>query len=123
MSGCLPEILAGDMRRVEKLISMLIMLVFPVIFDQAAKLGSFGLPEDQARPDMIFRGEKLKLFAKAAVISFLGFFQRIQILFEGFLIKKGGTINTLQHIIFFIATPVSASHPQELESLDRRGIR
>lgn len=50
MPGSLPQILTGDVRGVQQLVAVFIMLVLPVIFQKASQLGTTWLPQDQTRP-------------------------------------------------------------------------
>ena len=57
------------------------------------------------------------------MVPFLCLFQHFQVMGQIFLVRERGAINPLQHLVLFIATPVSTGDGQELERLDGRGVR
>ena len=123
MAGGLPEILTGDMRGIEQFVIVSIMLILPVVFDEPPEERPLGLPEDQARADLVLGGEQLHLFAQPSVIAFFGLFQGGEVFFQVLLVKEGGPVDALQDIPFFIAPPVGAGDPEEFKGLDKAGVR
>ena len=62
MSRGLPLVLASYVWCIKQFISMPVMLVFPVIFDQSPELGTFGLPEDKSGANLGRNGKKRVFF-------------------------------------------------------------
>ena len=122
MAGGLPQVLAGDMRGVEQLIVVAIVLVLPEILDQAAQLRPLGLPENEPGADFVADGEQLEFLAEAAMIALLGLFEVVEVFLEVLLVEEGGAIDALQHIAFFVTAPVGAGDTKQLEGLDERGV-
>ena len=82
MPGCVPEILTGYMGCVEQFVVVPVVFVFPVVLNQPSELRSFGLPENQARTDLIVDGKELEILAESAVVSLLRFFQVVEMLLQ-----------------------------------------
>jgi hypothetical protein len=106
----LPQILASDMRGVEQLVVVAIVLVLPEILDKAAQLCPLGLPKDQAGADLVADGEQLEFLAELAMVAFFRFFQIVEMLLEVLLVEKGSAVDALQHVPFFIAAPVGTGN-------------
>lgn len=58
VAGGLPQVMPRDVRRVQELVSVPVMLVLPVVLDQPAKQCAPGLPENEARPDIVLNRER-----------------------------------------------------------------
>lgn len=65
-----------------------VVLVLPVVLDQPSELRTFGLPENQARTDLIVDGKELEILAQSAMISLLCFFQVTEMPLQRLLSKK-----------------------------------
>ncbi|MNN75088.1 hypothetical protein D3C81_1913580 [compost metagenome] len=59
--------------------------------------------------------EQLQLFTQLAVITFLRFFEHMQMLFELRFFQKRDTINALKHFVARIPAPIGSGHTHELE--------
>jgi len=99
------------------------MFILPVILNEAAELSTLGLPENETGADLVLNGEKLKLFAKFAMIAFLGLFQGVEVFLQRFLVIERGAVNTLKHIVILIATPIGSGNPEQLKGLNRGSVR
>ena len=118
VAGGLPQILAGDVRRVQQLVAVAVVLVLPVVLQQPAQERAPGLPEDEARTDLVLNGEQAQLFAELAVVALAGLFQTGEICLQFLLVGKGGAVDAGEHLPLFIAAPVGTGHPQQLEHLE-----
>ena len=58
---------------------------------------------------------EIELFINLAVIALLSFRQAIDVGFQFFLVAPSGAINTLQHFIVAVATPVGAGNFSQLK--------
>jgi hypothetical protein len=68
------------MRSVEQFVIMPVMLILPEILDKSAQLSPFGLPENEARSDVVLDCEKFELFAEFPMIPLFCLFQGIKML-------------------------------------------
>ncbi|MNB98001.1 hypothetical protein D3C75_452430 [compost metagenome] len=66
---------------------------------------------------------QVKLFTDFTVIAFRRFFQTQQVSAEGFFIGPCGTVNTLQHLVVAVATPVSACDFHQFKVMAKTHIR
>lgn len=95
VAALLPEIKFGYMWRIDKIIAIFQVFFFPEIFNQIANNCPFWLPDDQAGSEIVTGMEEPEFLAQAAVITFSGFFQKIQIIIKFFLAEEGRSINSL----------------------------
>ena len=78
------------------------------------------MPED--RPGRLFlQVKEIELLADAAMVALLGLFQAVQVLIELLLVRPGGAVDPLQHLVARIAAPVGAGDLGELERLELAG--
>ena len=83
------------------------------------------MPEHRARR-LLLQVKQVEVLADAAVIALLRFLEPLQVLLELLLVRPGGAVDPLQHLVARIATPVSPRHLGELEGLElarRRHVR
>ena len=59
--------------------------------------------------------EKIQLLADTPVITFLCFFQIVQVGVQFFFAGPGGTINPLQHFIVTVSAPIRTRQLGQLE--------
>src|ERR1700730_15801286 len=62
--------------------------------------------------------EQVEILANAPVIAPLRLLEPVQVLVELLLVRPGGAVNALQHLVARIATPVSPRDLGELERLE-----
>ena len=72
------------------------------------------MPEHHARC-LFLHVIQVELLADLAVVALGGLFQTLQIGLELLLVSPGSTVDTLQHLVVGVATPVGAGHLQQLE--------
>ena len=78
------------------------------------------VPKDQARRVLVDM-EQVQLAAELAVVALLGFFDHAQMVLQVFLGGPGRAVNTLQHGVAVVATPIGACHFHQLEVLEPPG--
>ncbi|VAL58884.1 Uncharacterised protein [Enterobacter kobei] len=66
---------------------------------------------------------QVKLFTDFTVVTLRRFFQALQIGVQGFFIGPCGTINTLQHFVVAVATPVGACDLHQFKVMTETHIR
>jgi hypothetical protein len=66
---------------------------------------------------------QVELLADLAVVTLGGFFQTLQIGIQLFLVCPCGAIDTLQHFIFAVATPVGARRFLQFEVMAETHVR
>ena len=94
----------------------------PVFQNGVADAHAVGMEEGEAGA-FIVHAEDIQLFAQFAVVAFLCFFQHVQIFVQLFLAGEGGAVNTLQHLVLFVAPPVSARQAHQFKSFYTAGGR
>jgi hypothetical protein len=105
----------------EKIIASPDMLLTPEIFDYLADDGSLGMPEDKPPSQIFIETEELKLGPQPAMVAFFCLFEKTEIIFQLLFGKKGGSINTLELLSFFIAFPIRSGDREQLEILQAAG--
>ena len=110
----LPQVGPPDVGGVDQVVVMVVVKVAPVVLDQRAHQPALGMPQDQARADVIVNCEEIQLAAQCAVVAFLGFFQPFQVLVQLLLAGKGGAVDALEHGLVLVAAPVGAGNGQQL---------
>ena len=100
---------------------MVVVKFAPVVLDQRAHQPTLGMPQDQARADVIVNREEVQLAAQGAVVAFLGFFQPGQVLVQLLPAGKGGAVDALEHGLMLVAAPVCAGNRQQLHGRDIPG--
>mmetsp|Transcript_48 Transcript_48/g.76 ORF Transcript_48/g.76 Transcript_48/m.76 type:complete len:254 (-) Transcript_48:327-1088(-) len=75
------------------------------------------MPKDQTASSFFLDREQVQLFTQHSVITFLGFFQQLFVLFQllGFFPRRG--VDALQHFAVFVSPPVGAGHRLQLDRL------
>ena len=66
---------------------------------------------------------QVKLFTDFTVIAFGRFFQTLQVGIQGFFICPCSTINTLQHLVIAVATPVCPCGLHQFEVMAETHVR
>ena len=80
------------------------------------------MPEDHTRCFFLHMVQ-VKLFTDFTVVTLRRLFQALQVGVQGFFICPRGTINTLQHLVVAIATPVGASNFHQFEVMAEAHVR
>ena len=66
---------------------------------------------------------QVELFTDFSVVTLRRFFQALQIRVQGFFVSPGGTVDTLQHFVVAVATPVSARGFHQFEVMAEAHVR
>ena len=80
------------------------------------------MPEHHARR-FFLPVEQIQGFTYFTVITLFSFFQALQVSFQLFLVCPGCTINTLQHFVVAVTTPVGTRHFHQFEMLTELHVR
>ena len=100
-------------------------LVILQVLDPALQLldhlGSLGQEQGQPLADHIYGGEQTHLTPQAVVVSVLDICQERETLLQVCLLGVGSAVDTCQHLVMLIASPVSTGARGELECLDGLG--
>jgi hypothetical protein len=80
------------------------------------------VPEHHARR-FFLHVVQVELFTDFTVIAFCGLFQTLQVGVERFFICPRSTVNTLQHLVVAVATPVSAGDFHQFEMMTETHVR
>src|SRR5690349_12858049 len=94
------------MRRIDKRIAVLYVLLAHPVFHRAADQAALGMPEDEAWSGEFLNREQVQLFSEETMIATLGFLHLLQPLVHVFLGIERGAINALQLRILLVAKPV-----------------
>src|SRR5450759_5030086 len=118
MTRFLPQINLENLGTHNHIITALQMFFSFPILNQVTQHHALGMKDNQTRPGLFVYLEKIKLLTQTAMVPFPSFFQQIQIIIEGFFIRESRTVNALQHLISFIASPVGTGDTQKLKGFD-----
>src|SRR5574341_1571322 len=111
----LPQVRSANVWRIDKLVSALLMLETAIIFSQLTRHAPFGVPKDEARAYVIAHAEKIQLAAQLTVITAIGLFQPPEVFFQLLGSMPGCAIDTLEHAVVLVTTPVSTCHAHQLD--------
>jgi len=110
------------MRCYDRIITCLDLRLPQELFKSLAKDCSFRQPQRKTLANLIRKSKKFKLLTQFSVIAFLRFFEEMQILFQFFLLRKSNAINTREHLILFITSPVCSRNIQQFYCFDKTRI-
>ena len=116
MTGFFPEHTVDKLRCTDFLITGIIQTITDIGFDLAIQLQTLVVPENRTL-SFFLHVEQVHLAAKAAMIALFCFFQHVQIRIQVFLAFPASAIDTLQHFIVGIATPIGAGNLHQFEGL------
>src|SRR3990172_593951 len=116
MPRTLPEVHFGQMGSEYHLVAGAIVDLTPKVFQRDAESCPFGMPEDQSGTCRLLDDEKVQLRSQLPMVSLAGLLDPSQVFLQKLATLKGSAIDALQHFVVFIAPPVCARNPRELES-------
>ena len=116
VTGTLPQLTIQNHRSADFLITITAMYLTPVINQLIADNHTIWMEEWEAWA-FLMNAKEIQLLAQLAMVTLGSLLQHLQISIQIILLLKGSTIDTLQHLILFTATPVSTSHTLQLQSL------
>src|SRR5699024_9241893 len=118
VSACLPEMTAEHDRSGNLHIAVLCMDLSPVLQKRVFQRHSFRKEERESRA-FFSEHEQPQFFSKLSVVSFLRLFHHCQILIQICFFCKGSTIDSCQHLVLLIASPVGTCKTCQLECFYR----
>ncbi len=98
------------------------LLLAHILLDHLIDGPTIGMPKHHTR-GIFLEMEQVKFFTNFTMIALLGFFEKEHIFFELLFIRPGGAINTLELLIFAVATPVSTRDAHQLKVLTEFHVR
>ena len=116
VTGTLPQLTIQNHRSADFLITITAMYLTPVINQLIADNHTIWMEEWETWA-FLMNAKEIQLFAQLAMVTLGSLLQHLQISIQIILLFKGSTIDTLQHLVLFTATPVSTSHALQLQSL------
>ena len=115
VSAGFPQRRPTDVGRIHEVVARLVVLLFPEILDDTPDARAFGVPDDEARPDLVMDGEEVELSAEKTVVAPARLLEAFEVLVQGLLRLEGRSVDSLEHGPVLIAPPVGAGHAQQLE--------
>ena len=116
MAGLLPQGHVHHLWRLDLTIAIGILNATDVLLDDLPDLPALRVPEHH--PRRLFLGVKeIEFLPQLAVIPLLCLLQTMQVSLERLLVLPGGTVNSLQHLVFRVTAPIGSRHLGQLERL------
>ena len=100
------------------LITKAFLNTFQEILQTQTQRSTFWQPQWQTFTYSVRECEQLQFFTDFTVVAFFSLFHQHEIFVQHFLFRERNTIDTCHLRTFFIATPVSTSHAQQLHSFN-----
>ncbi len=122
MAGGAIQLLVGDVRGVDVLVTAAPFGVEDVLLEQAPDGGSPGEPEWQPLADLLVDEEQTQLPTQLLVIALAGQLEAHEVAVKLLGAVPGGAVDPLQHLVALVAPPVRPRHPCQLEMLDLTGV-
>ncbi len=94
----------------------------PVGLQLVAQHNAVGQEDGEARA-LVYKGEKPQLCAQLAVVALFGLLNAEQVSVQLFFVRESDGVNTLQHFVFSVATPVGAGKAQHGGCFNQAGGR
>ena len=120
VTGFFPQALVDDLRAFDLLITVVSVDLAHVLLNGLPDGPAFGVPEHQTR-GMLIDVKQVEFSAQFAMVALFRFFQACQVLLQIVLASPGRAINTLQHLVLAVTTPVSARDLHQFEVLELAG--
>jgi len=84
------------------------MFLAPKIYQGVPKYHAFWMEKRKSWPFFV-KAEKVQFPAQLAVVALFSFFNFSQVLIQHGLFGEGYAVNPLEHLVIFVASPVSTS--------------
>ena len=120
VTGSLPQMTAQHDRSGDFDVACFSVNLSPVIQKSIFQNHTVRQEERESRP-LISEHKQTKLLTKLSVVTLLCLFHTGDVSFQISLLRKGGTIDSGQHLILLTASPVSACQACQLKCLYRLG--
>ena len=118
----LPELLPGQVGRVDQLVAGPTVGIPPVVLDHRPHRRAVGVPEDQPRPQLVREGEQVQISAQLAVVAKPGLLLPLQVPVQLLLGAPGGAVDPLQHGLALVPVPVGPGRMEQPEGGDLPGV-
>ena len=122
VAGLLPQGHVHHLRGADLLVTVPLLLNAHVLLDHLVQRPSRRVPEHHARR-FVLGVEQVELLADPTVIALLRLLHALQVLLELLLVRPGGAVYALQHLVAGIAAPVGAGQLGQLERPELAGAR
>ena len=123
MSRLLPGFLAQKLRALHNGIATFQMLALPEVFQDGAHEHALGQPEDHAGSNVLEKGKEAQFPTELSVIAALGLLHLVEIVFQGFFIRKGSAVDAGKHAVLLIAAPVGSGNGSQANMVAKARIR
>ena len=120
VSGSLPEIRLADMRRIDDLVSRLVVALAPVVLNGDANARTARKPMREPGADGVGDREELEIAAKNTMVAALRLLKLCKIGIDFSLILADDSVQALEHLVLLVAAVVAARHLHELYCADLR---
>ena len=117
VTGLFPQVAAQDRRRADFVVFRFIVQFIPEFEQRLAENHAFCVEEREARAFFV-EAEQVELLAQFTMVTLFRFSQHVQICIQVVFLFESRAVNTLKHLIMFIAAPVRTGHRQQLKSFD-----
>src|SRR5690554_3997938 len=105
MSRLFPQRVIDELRRTDFLVAVLVLQALHVMLDYLINSPSTRVPENHSGR-FFLEVEEVQFPANLAVVPLLLLFQTEQIVCQRFLVRPGSPINSLQHFVAGVTSPV-----------------
>lgn len=120
VAGLFPEMTVEDHRGHDFVVIGFVMEFMPEFEQVVAQDHSLGMEEREARAFFV-EAEQIELFAQFTMVALFSFFHHLQVFIEFRFLFKSGPVNTLEHLVVFIAALSKRRQRCALEGLDGTG--
>ena len=121
VSRCFPQLAVEHNRSADFEIAVACMKLTPIVDERILYNHSLWQEKRESRSLLHYRKES-KLLSESAMVALFCLFHSGKIFFEVGFVRKGGAVNTGEHLILFVSAPICACNRSELECLYSRGV-
>ena len=118
VTGGLPQTTVQNDRGRDFYVSCFSVDFTPVIHQRVFQIHSFWKEERESRA-VLTHHKQTEFFSEFSVVTFLCFFDHVEVLFELCFLCECSSVDSLQHLVFLAASPVCACKAGQFESFDR----
>ena len=118
VTGGLPQTTVQDDRGRDFYVSCFSVDFTPVIHQRIFQIHSFWKEERESRA-VLTHHKQTEFFSEFSVVTFLCFFDHMEVLFELCFLCECSSVDSLQHLVFLAASPVCACKAGQFEGFDR----
>ena len=118
VTGGLPQTTVQDDRGRDFYVSCFSVDFTPVIHQRIFQIHSFWKEERESRA-VLTHHKQTEFFSEFSVVTFLCFFDHMEVLFELCFLCECSSVDSLQHLVFLAASPVCACKAGQFEGFNR----